>query len=182
MELEYARSFRDLLVYRRAFQVAKKIFEFSKLFPEEEKYALTSQIRRSSRSIGAQITEAWAKRKYERHFTSKLTDADGEQLETQHWTRIAFSCGYVEEAVARSVIATLEEIGRLLQGLIDKAETFVRSPEWRKRPFCTMALKPMIPWSSRTMITSDLLITDSLITDYSTPPPIANHHPKICLR
>jgi four helix bundle protein len=124
MELEYARSFRDLLVYRRAFSAAKRIFEFSKLFPEEEKYALTSQIRRSSRSIGAQITEAWAKRKYEKHFTSKLTDADGEQLETQHWVRIAFSCGYIEESAARSVIAILEEIGRLLQGMIDKAEAF----------------------------------------------------------
>jgi four helix bundle protein len=63
MELDYARGFRDLLVYRRAFFAAKKIFELSKSFPEEEKYALTSQIRRASRSIGAQITEAWAKRK-----------------------------------------------------------------------------------------------------------------------
>jgi len=124
MELEYARSFRDLLVYRRAFQAANRIFEFSKAFPEEEKYALTSQIRRSSRSVGAQITEALAKRKYERHFTSKLTDADGEQLETQHWTRVAFSCGYLEESVARSVIASLEEIGRLLQGMIEKAGAF----------------------------------------------------------
>lgn len=124
MELAYARSFRDLLVYRRAFQVAKRIFELSKVFPEEEKYALTSQIRRSSRSVGAQITEAWAKRKYERHFTSKLTDADGEQLETQHWTRVAFSCGYLEESAARFLIASLEEIGRLLHGMIDKAEAF----------------------------------------------------------
>ena len=124
MELEYARSFRDLLVYRRAFSVAKRISELSKLFPEEEKYALTSQIRGSSRSIGAQITEAWAKRKYERHFTSKLTDADGEQLETQHWTRVAFSCGYVEESAARSLITTLEEIGRLLYGMMDKSEAF----------------------------------------------------------
>jgi four helix bundle protein len=132
MQLEYARSFRDLLVYRRAFQVAKKIFEFSKVFPEEEKYALTSQIRRSSRSVGAQITEAWAKRKYERHFTSKLTDADGEQLETQHWTRVAFSCGYLEERAARSVIVSLEEIGRLLHGMIDKAGHFVRSQKWQK--------------------------------------------------
>jgi four helix bundle protein len=124
MELEYARSFRELLVYRRAFLVAKQIFGFSKSFPEEEKYALTSQIRRSSRSIGAQITEAWAKRKYERHFTSKLTDADGEQLETQHWIRVAISCGYLEEPAARSLIASLEEIGRLLYGMIDKAEAF----------------------------------------------------------
>ena len=124
MELEYARSFRDLLVYGRAFQVAKRIFELTKLFPDEEKYALTSQIRRSSRSIGAQITEAWAKRKYERHFPSKLTDADGEQLETQHWIRVAFSCGYLEESAARSLVANLEEIGRLLQGMIDKADAF----------------------------------------------------------
>jgi four helix bundle protein len=124
MELEYARSFRELLVYRRAFLVAKRVFEFSKFFPEEEKYALTSQIRRSSRSIGAQITEAWAKRKYERHFTSKLTDADGEQLETQHWTRVAFRCGYLEESAARSVIVGLEEIGRLLHGMMDKADAF----------------------------------------------------------
>ena len=135
MQLEYARSFRDLLVYRRAFQVAKMIFEFSKLFPEEEKFALTSQIRRSSRSIGAQITEAWAKRKYERHFTSKLTDADGEQLETQHWTRVAFSCGYVEEAAARSVIGTLEEIGRLLHGMIHKAEAFCSVSRVAETPF-----------------------------------------------
>src|ERR1700752_4612623 len=124
MEFEYARSFRDLLVCRRAFQVAQRIFELTKRFPAEEKYALTSQIRRSSRSIGAQITEGWAKRKYERHFTSKLTDADGEQLETQHWTRVAFSCGYVEGSAARSLVASLEEIGRLLYGMIDKAEAF----------------------------------------------------------
>jgi four helix bundle protein len=87
----YARSFRDLLVYQRAFIVSQRIFNLSKGFPEEEKYALTSQIRRASRSIGANITEAWAKRRYERHFVSKLTDADGEQMETQHWTRRSLS-------------------------------------------------------------------------------------------
>jgi hypothetical protein len=64
-----------------------------------------------------------------------LTDADGEQLETQHWTRIAFSCGYVDEAVARSVIATLEEIGRLLQGMIDKAEAFCSVSRVAEAPF-----------------------------------------------
>jgi len=135
MELEYARSFRDLLVYRRAFLVAKQIFKCTKLFPEEEKYALTSQIHRSSRSVGAQITEAWAKRKYERHFTSKLTDADGEQLETQHWTRVAFSCGYLGEPEARSLIASLEEIGRLLHGMIDKSEAFCSSSRVAEPPF-----------------------------------------------
>ena len=135
MELDYARSFRDLLVYRRAFVVAKTIFELSKSFPEEEKYALTSQIRRSSRSIGAQITEAWAKRRYERHFTSKLTDADGEQLETQHWTRVALSCGYLQEETARPLVASLEEIGRLLQGMIDKADLFCSTPKVAETSF-----------------------------------------------
>jgi four helix bundle protein len=85
---------------------------------------LTSQIRRSSRSIGAQIAEAWAKRKYERHFVSKLTDADGEQMETQHWVRTAYSCGYLERTVASTLIDHLAEIGRLLQGMMDNAESF----------------------------------------------------------
>jgi four helix bundle protein len=87
----YARNFRELLGYQRAWNFSRRIFDLSKGLPEEEKYVLTSQIRRASRSIGANITEAWAKRKYERHFVSKLTDADGEQMETQHWTRVAFS-------------------------------------------------------------------------------------------
>lgn len=122
----YARNFRDLLVYKRAFIVSRRIFNLSKDFPEEEKHALTSQIRRASRSIGA--NEAWAKRKYERHFVSKLSDADGEQMETQHWTRVAFSCGYLDESTARSLVADLEEIGRLLQGMMDKAESFCSAP------------------------------------------------------
>lgn len=120
----YARSFRELLVYKQAFTVSQKTFKLSKSFPEEEKYALTSQIRRSSRSIGANITEAWAKGRYERHFVSKLTDADGEQMETQHWTRVAFSCGYLDEPTARSLVTDLEQIGRLLQGMMDKSDLF----------------------------------------------------------
>jgi four helix bundle protein len=120
----YARSFRDLLVYKQAFIVSRRIFTLSKSFPEEEKYALTSQIRRASRSIGANITEAWAKRRYERHFVSKLTDADGEQMETQHWTHVAFSRVYLEESTARSLVEDLEQIGRVLQGMMDKAESF----------------------------------------------------------
>jgi four helix bundle protein len=120
----YARSFRDLLVYKQAFIVSQRIFKLSKGFPEDEKYALTSQIRRSSRSIGVNITEAWAKRRYERHFVSKLTDADGEQMETQHWTRVAFSCEYLDEPTARSLVVDLEQIGRLLQGMMDKAGSF----------------------------------------------------------
>ena len=79
-----ARCFRDLMVYQKAREVARRIFELTKVFPKEEIYSLTDQGRRASRSVGAQIAEAWGKRRYERHFVSKLTDADSEQLETQH--------------------------------------------------------------------------------------------------
>ena len=89
-ELQHAKSFRDLIVHQKARALARRIFELSKSFPKEEAYSLTDQIRRASRSVGAQIAEAWGKRQYERHFVSKLTDADAEQLETQHWTDVAF--------------------------------------------------------------------------------------------
>jgi len=82
--LPYVNSFRGLLVYQKSRTLAQAIFQVTKQFPREEMYALTDQIRRSSRSVGAQIAEAWAKRRYEKHFLSKLTDADGEQQETQH--------------------------------------------------------------------------------------------------
>jgi four helix bundle protein len=80
-EFIHARNFKELVAYQVAFDLSRRVFELSKAFPEE-KFSLTSQIRRSSQSIGAQIAEAWARRKYERHFVSKLTDADGEQMET----------------------------------------------------------------------------------------------------
>jgi four helix bundle protein len=77
--------------------VSRRFFELSKSFPAEERFSLTDQGRRSSRSIGAQIAEAWAKRGYEKHFVSKLTDADGEQQETQHWVDAALDCGYLTQ-------------------------------------------------------------------------------------
>jgi len=82
--MEYVKSFRDLEVYKLSREVSKEIFIITKNFPREEMYSLTDQMRRSSRSVGAQIAEAWGKRRYEMHFVSKLTDADSEQLETQH--------------------------------------------------------------------------------------------------
>jgi len=123
-ELKYAKSFRDLVVYQKAFKVGKTIFEISKSFPKEETYSLTDQVRRSSRSIGAQIAEAWAKRRYERHFISKLTDSDSEQLETQHWIDVAVSCGYVEHGHADEIIKELKEIGRMLNSMTAKARMF----------------------------------------------------------
>jgi len=120
----HARSFRDLLVYQKAFEVAKHIFEISKNFPKEEAYSLTDQIRRASRAIGAQIAEAWAKRRYEKHFVSKLTDADAEQMETQHWLDIALSCGYLACEQAQELKCQLLEIGRMLNGMVAKAHLF----------------------------------------------------------
>lgn len=87
-----AKGVRDLEVYRVAFDMQQAVFELSKAFPREEMYSLMDQIRRSSRSIGANISEAWAKRRYPAHFVSKLSDADGEMEETVHWIETAFAC------------------------------------------------------------------------------------------
>jgi len=127
-KLPYVSNFRELLVYQKARMLAKRIFEVSQAFPVEERYSLTDQMRRSSRSIGAQIAEAWGKRRYERHFISKLTDADAEQLETQHWIGIAYDCGYLEEELAKSLRADCREIGRLLAGTMSKSHIFCNSP------------------------------------------------------
>lgn len=91
-------------------------------------YSLTDQVRRSSRSVGAQIAEAWAKRRYERHFISKLTDADGEQLETQHWIDVAADCGYWSRETAAALRRQCEEVGRLLAGMMAKANIFCGEP------------------------------------------------------
>jgi len=123
-ELEHAESFRDLLVYKKARHLSREIFGLTKTFPKEEMYSLTDQIRRSSRSVGAQIAEAWAKRRYEKHFVSKLTDADGEQQETQHWIGVAFDCGYISEGQGRDLVEKCLEIGRMLGGMLSKAELF----------------------------------------------------------
>jgi four helix bundle protein len=122
----HARCFRDLLVYQKANEVAASIFTISKNFPREEQYSLTDQIRRASRSIGAQIAEAWGKRRYERHFVSKLTDADSEQLETQHWLGIAVSCGYLTTEQEEILRGQLREIGRMINVMITKAQLFCK--------------------------------------------------------
>ena len=123
-QLKHARSFRDLIVYQKARQVAKDVFELTKSFPKEERYSLTDQVRRSSRSVGAQIAEAWAKRRYEKHFVSKLTDADGEQQETQHWVESAHDCGYLTSQQVEQLLADLSGVGRMLESMIQKSSSF----------------------------------------------------------
>jgi four helix bundle protein len=120
----YARSFKDLRVYQKAREASGAVFKLSKAFPREEIYSLTDQIRRASRSVGAQIAEAWGKRRYEKHFVSKLTDADAEQMETQHWVGEASDCGYLSAADATQLNSGLEEIGRMLNSMIEKADSF----------------------------------------------------------
>ncbi len=129
MTTYYAKSFKDLRVYQRARSVSLAVFQISKRFPKEELYSLTDQIRRSARSVGAQVAEAWGKRRYERHFVSKLTDADAEQMETQHWVGEALDCGYLVPADAEQLTGGLEEIGRMLNSMIEKADSFCRSPD-----------------------------------------------------
>lgn len=125
--LRTARCFRDLIVYRKAREVSKVIFEITQSFPREETYSLVDQVRRSSRSVGAQIAEAWGKRRYERHFVSKLTDADAEQLETQHWLETAVDSGYLKEEQAEKICDALREIGRMLNSMMAKGGSFCGS-------------------------------------------------------
>jgi four helix bundle protein len=122
--LQHAKSFRDLLVYQKSRQLSKEIFELTSSFPKEEMFSLTDQVRRSSRSVGAQIAEAWAKRRYEKHFVSKLTDSDGEQMETQHWLETAFDCGYIDQKRRIQLVDKCLEIGRMLGGMIEKSDLF----------------------------------------------------------
>jgi len=122
--MEYVKNFRELEVYKLSKQLSREIFELTKKFPKEEMYSLTDQIRRSSRSIGAQIAEAWAKRRYEKHFISKLTDADGEQLETQHWIETALDCSYLSPETADNLLSQYASIGKMLFTMMSKSASF----------------------------------------------------------
>ena len=119
-------SFRDLRVYQQAFKLQQKIFELTKEFPKEELYSLTDQVRRSSRSVGANISEAWHKRRYMNHFVSKLSDADGEQAETQHWLRTSEACSYISNDNYIELISRYKEMGRMLGHMMANPEKFCR--------------------------------------------------------
>ena len=122
--LGHARSFKDLEVYKQSRELARIIFELTTNFPKEERYALTDQIRRSSRSIGAQIAESWRKRRYENHFILKLTDSDSEQYETQHWIEISFENRYIDEDTEANLLERCVAIGKMLNSMIEKAPQF----------------------------------------------------------
>jgi four helix bundle protein len=117
-------SFEELRVCQLALELQQDIFEISKGFPVEERYALTDQVRRASRSIGANLAEAWQKRRYVAHFLSKLTDADGEQAETQHWLKTAAACKYISAGERRILQEKRSKIGQMLGAMLVKPEKF----------------------------------------------------------
>jgi four helix bundle protein len=114
----------DLDVYRKAFDVAMEAFHVSKAFPKEETYSLTDQMRRSSRSVCANLAEAWRKRRYEAAFISKLSDAESEAAETQVWLEFAVKCEYLDRDRAASFYQTYDEVLRMLVTMINLPQTW----------------------------------------------------------
>jgi four helix bundle protein len=119
-----ANNHRDLEVYQRAFEAAMTIFELSKGFPKEEKYSLVDQVRRSSRSVCANLAEAWRRRRYEALFISKLSEAEGEAAETQVWIEFAVRCEYLDTGKARELYRAYNRILGTLVGMITHPETW----------------------------------------------------------
>lgn len=117
-------TFKDLIAYQKSFQLAMEIFEIVKSFPKEEKYSLISQIVRSSRSVCANVAEAYRKRKYVAHFISKLTDADMENSETQVWLDFSVACKYINEEKYKELLFKSSEVGKLLQHIMNNPEKY----------------------------------------------------------
>jgi four helix bundle protein len=116
-----------LVVYQKAYELAMKIFNLTKKFPPDERFALTSQIRRCSRSVCHNLREAWAKRRYEAHFVSKLTDSDGENSETDTALDFAKDCAYITEQQHAELTAASHEVGRMLGSMINNPGPFLIS-------------------------------------------------------
>jgi four helix bundle protein len=123
------QSFRDLTVYKKAFDLAMEIFEMTKAFPKEERYSLTDQIRRSSRAICSCVAEAYRKRSYPAYFVSKSSDADMENSETQSWLDFSFSCNYVDEDRYNDLIKKSEEVGRMLNHMVENPEKYLKQSD-----------------------------------------------------
>ncbi len=115
-------SFKDLIVYQKAYKLSMEIFEISKSFPKEETYSLTDQIRRSSRSVTSCIAESWAKRKYEKAFVSKLTDSLGEEYETENWIDYSKDCKYINKDVHKRILSEYDEVRKMLIAMINNPE------------------------------------------------------------
>lgn len=123
------RSAKDLQVYSKAYELAMEVFQASKNFPNEERYSLTDQLRRSSRSVCSNLRESWAKRRYEAHFVSKLTDADGENSETETWLDFAHDCGYLSKRDHTLYTEKCRKVGAMLGQMIKEPSSFILRPQ-----------------------------------------------------
>jgi four helix bundle protein len=117
--------FTELTVYQRSFELAGRIFVLTRRWPVEERYSLTDQVRRAARSVGGNIAEAWGKRRYPAHFVSKLTDADSENHETEHWLLTAHRDGYLHDSDFANLMEAKREIGRLMGTIIEKPAPYL---------------------------------------------------------
>jgi four helix bundle protein len=122
------KSAKELTVYKKAYELAMAVFEITKTFPVEERYALTGQIRRSTRSVCLNLREAWAKRRYEAHFVSKLTDSDGENSETDSSLDFASNCGYITVQRHAELTSMCSEVGKMLGAMIHDPAPFLIHP------------------------------------------------------
>jgi four helix bundle protein len=125
MGKESIRSHEDLEVYQMSFDAAMKIFELSKKFPVEERYSLTDQIRRSSRSVGANLADVWRKRRYKGAFLSKLNECEAEAAETQVWIKFAVKCNYLDVELAREIYAIYNRVIGCLVSMINNPSIWI---------------------------------------------------------
>lgn len=119
------RKHQDLLVYKKALEASMRIFDLSKSFPKEETYSLTDQIRRSSRSVSANIAEAWRKRLYKAAFIAKINDAEGEAAETETWIEYSVRCGYLDRETAKELYVDYEEVISMLVSMRNKPDDWI---------------------------------------------------------
>jgi four helix bundle protein len=145
------RHFSELRVYQQAFEAASHIYKLSKRWPTEERYSLTDQIRRSSRSVCANIAEAWRKRRYPSHFVSKLSDSDSEAAETQVWLDFALDCGYINQRGHDTLYAIYETITGGLVKMMANPETWC-GPSKLREPTTPYAPHTPIPNTPHTPI------------------------------
>jgi four helix bundle protein len=118
-------SAKELKVYKEAYALAMEIFEITKQWPPEERYSLTDQIRKSSRSVCSNLREAWSKRRYEAHFSNKLTDSDGENSETDTWLDFAKDCGYLDAGDHKRLAERCRLVGKMLGTMLMNPEPFI---------------------------------------------------------
>ena len=118
--MDRIKTHRDLKVYQLSFEAGMEVFEMSKLFPKEEMYSLTDQIRRSSRSVSGNIAEAFRKRRYPKHFISKLSDSEGEAAETQVWLDYALACKYIDQQIFNDLNDKYDHIISMIVNMINK--------------------------------------------------------------